>query len=210
MSDTPTQGTGSLDALGAFGASADTLWSRIAPGRPPGALRRILFVGANQGAGTSTAACSAAAGLARNLRAKVMLVEIGAGSSTMAKILGLPEGPGFHDLVCANASLKGCVRSCGLDGLGVVTAGRGILPPGSLVSENALRVFAQLGAGQDYLLIDAAPIQAHPELHPILQHVDEAVLVFEAERTRREEARELFDIVTRAGVNVLGTVLNRA
>jgi len=210
MSEMSPRTTGSLAALDALGATAESLWSRIAPGRSPGALRRILFVGPDAGAGTSTVACSAAAGLARNLRANVMLVEVGAGNSTLAGLLALPEGPGFHDLLCANASLKSCIRGCGLEGLGVVTAGKGVLPPGSLTSDHARKLFEQLGAGQDYLLIDVPPIQAHHELLPLLQHVDEAVLVFEAERTQRDEAKALLEVVTRAGVKVLGSVLNAA
>jgi Mrp family chromosome partitioning ATPase len=209
MSELANRTTGSLEALRAIGGSAETLWARIAPGRSPGALRRILFVGAEHGTGTSTSACCAALGLVRNLQAKVALVELGVGPSTLAKLVGLPEGPGLHELLCSGASLRGCINGCGVDGLSLVTAGRGSLPAGQLASEHARGVFEQLGLGQDFLLVDCPPLQAHPELQPILLHVDEAVLVFEAERTQRERARELQELVSRAGVRVLGSVLNR-
>jgi polysaccharide biosynthesis transport protein len=210
MSEMTTPATGSLKGLAALGPTAEVLWSRIALGRSKGALRRILFVGSEHGCGTSSIACSTAAGLARNLQARVTLVEVGAGSSTLASILGLPEGPGLYDLLCANASLQGCVRNCGLERLGVVTAGRGALPAGLIASELARRVFEQLGAGNDFLLIDAPPIQEHPELTTILQHADEAVLVLEAEHTQRERAQELMNTINRSGVRILGSVLNRS
>jgi Mrp family chromosome partitioning ATPase len=202
--------SGSLAELAKLGPSVDTLWSRIAPRLRPGTRRTIVFTGTEHQCGTSTAACCAAVGLARHLRAQVVLVELGAGSSSLAQLLGLPQGPGLFEILCDGAPVKDCIRSCGLEGLAVVTAGRGVLPAGVLASELARKVFEQLGAGMDFVLIDAPPIQAHPELHPILLHAEEAVLVFEAEHTRREQARELMEIVTRAGLSVLGSVLNQA
>lgn len=207
--DTQTSNTGDLSGLSALGAAAETLWARIAPVPTQGKRRTILFVGAQHGVGTSTLAACAAAGLARNLKAQVLLLELGVDSSSLAPLLGLPAGPGFQEILCSAVAPESCIRGCGLDGLGVVTAGRGKLPPGQLATEQASRALERLGSGRDFLLIDAPPILEHPELTPILQHVDEAVLVLEAERTSREQARELVELVSRAGVRILGSVLNR-
>jgi Mrp family chromosome partitioning ATPase len=204
-----TNEIGSLAALARFGTSADTLWTRIAPASQPGTLRTIVMIGAGHLVGTSTVALCTAAGLARHLRARVMLLEIGRGSSSLASLLGLSDGAGLCELLTANAPLSSCVRESGLDGFSVVTGGRGTVPPGDFASERAGKVFAELGAGRDFLLIDAPPIGEHPELHPILLHAREAVLVFEADKTTREEARGLAEILARSGVEVLGCVLNR-
>jgi len=201
--------TGDLSGLSALGTAASTLWSRIAPAPNPGKTRTILFVGAAHGVGCSTLAACAAAGLARNLKAQVLLLEVGVESSSLATLLGLPAGPGFHEILCSAVAPEACMRGCGLEGLGVITAGRGTLPPGQLATEQASRIFERLRADRDFVLVDAPPLLKHPELTPILQHVDEAVLVLEAERTSREEARELMELVSRAGVRVLGSMLNR-
>jgi Mrp family chromosome partitioning ATPase len=206
---TDTRENGSLAALDRFGTSADTLWTRIAPAKRPGELRTIAFVGAGQGVGTSTVAICTAVGLARHLRAKVTLVEIGLGASALAPLLGLSEAPGLSQVLAGTAPSASCVRGCGLDGLGVVTSGGGVAAPGDFASERTRKLFEELGAGRDFLLIDAPPLVAHPELHPILLHAREAVMVLEAGRTTREEASSLMEILVRSGVDVLGSVLNR-
>ncbi len=209
MNETPPR-TGSLEGLNSLGASAETLWTRIAPTIQHGTRRTIVFLGADHGAGTSTVAACTAAGLARHLRAKVTLVELGSGKPGLAPLLGLPEGPGLAELLREGAAVKNCVCGAGLEGLEIVSAGRGAVPVGSLASERAAKVFEELGAGRDFVLIDAPPIRQHPELHPILLHAREAVLVLVAEQTQRRAARELLEIVGRAGLGVLGCVLNRA
>lgn len=206
----PVSRTANLEALRPFGAGAESLWTRLANGIQPGTRRTILFLGTDHRAGTSTVAACTAAGLARNLRAKVVLVEVGTGGSTLAPQIGLPEGPGLADLLREGASARTCVRGSSVEGLEFVTAGRGSVPPGSLASGRALQVFEELGSGHDFLLIDAPPIQLHPELNPILLHAREAVLVLAAEATRREAARALLENVRRAGLTVIGSVLNRA
>ncbi|MBK7644931.1 MAG: hypothetical protein IPJ19_18125 [Planctomycetes bacterium] len=206
----PLPTTGSLAGFATFGPTTDVLWSRIAPARTSGTRRTILFMGTEHGVGTSTSACCAAIGLARNLKANVLLVEIGAGSSTLAGRLGLPEGPGFHELLLAGATLGACLRGCGQEGLAIVTAGRGVLPAGALAGERAVTLFEELGRGRDFVLIDAPPLREHPELHPVLQFAREAVLVIEADRTRSEHAKALQETVQRAGLQVIGAVLNRS
>jgi Mrp family chromosome partitioning ATPase len=206
----PTLRTGSLEALSALGSSAETLWTRIAPVLQQGTRRSIVFVGADHGAGTSTVAACTAAGLARHLRAKVLLVELGAGRPGLAPLLGLPEGPGLAEMLRDGVPAGACVCGSGLEGLEIVTAGRGAVPVGGLASERATRVFEELGAGRDFLLVDAPPIQLHTELHAVLMHAREAVVVLDADRTQRDAARGLLDILGRAGLSVLGCVLNRA
>jgi Mrp family chromosome partitioning ATPase len=198
---------GSLAALENLGASADMLWARIAPVLKHGSLRTIVFLGSGPGAGTSTVAACAAAGLARNLRAKVLLVELGPGRTSLAGLFGLPEAPGLAELLGDAGAPASAVRASGLAGLDVLTAGRAGLPEGCLASERARKLFEQLGSGRDFLLVDAPPLLQHPALHTILLHAREAVLVVEADSTRRDEARELLETVRRAGIEVLGSVL---
>jgi len=209
MSESPPR-KASFQALRSFGTNAETLWTRIAPAFQQGTRRTIVFVGTEARAGTSTVAACVAVGLARHLRARVMLVEVGNEMSGLAPLLGLPLGPGLTELLRDGASVKNCVNGSEVEGLEIVTSGVASLPAGSLASERAARVFEELGSGRDFLLIDAPPLQQHPELHPLLLHAREAVLVLAAEQTQRDAARELLETIGRAGLTVLGCVLNRA
>jgi len=59
------------------------------------------------------------------------------------------------------------------------------------------------------LLIDAPPILLHPEAHPLLWGIDQAVVILESGRSRKDQARALLDLLHHAEVEVLGCVLNR-
>jgi Mrp family chromosome partitioning ATPase len=61
----------------------------------------------------------------------------------------------------------------------------------------------------DFLLFDAPPIHLQPEVRPLLWEVDQAVVVLEAGKTRKDDAKALLEALAIAHVEVLGCVLNR-
>jgi Mrp family chromosome partitioning ATPase len=94
-------------------------------------------------------------------------------------------------------------------GMRFVPAGNRPFAPGDLTGERARELVSGFGDGGDYLLIDAPPILLHPEAHPLLWRVDQAVVVLEAGRSRKDQSRALLKLLHGAGVEVLGCVLNR-
>jgi len=60
-----------------------------------------------------------------------------------------------------------------------------------------------------YILVDAPPINAYGDASLFGRMADGVVMVLEANRTRRESAQKAKRILDRAGVTVLGAVLNK-
>ncbi len=85
----------------------------------------------------------------------------------------------------------------------------GPLPPNPaelLASERMTRVIEELIAMSDCLLIDTPPLLAVSDALVLAPRVDGVILAARLDETTREEAREVRDILDRAGIRVIGAV----
>lgn len=186
----------------------DTLWARLAPHGRPREQRRILFTAPEQGGqGTTTVAACAALGLARHLRSKVCLVEARAPSEVLAALFGLDPQPGLSEVLAGEAQRVKALRMTGEPDLVILPAGTRGFEPGALVTEEAHALFRWLADGVDFLLVDAPAVHLLPEVRPLLWEVEQAVVVAEAGKTRKDEARTLVEALAASGVEVLGSAL---
>jgi MinD-like ATPase involved in chromosome partitioning or flagellar assembly len=197
------------ETLATLRGTADTLWTHLAPGGKPESTRRILFTAPAEGQGTTTVALCAAMGLARHLKATVTLVETGAPSTALATMLGAEPSPGFSEALAGVAERAAAIRKSEDKAFFFVPAGSRPFEHGELTGGRARELVEVLGTGRDYLLIDAPPILLHPEAHALLWGVDQAVVVLEAGRSRKDQSQALIRLLHDAQVEVLGCVLNR-
>lgn len=205
----PVGPNASSGPLASFRRSIDTLWTHVAPGGKPGSQRRILFTAPRSGQGTTTVATCAALGLARHLQAKVALIEAGAPSAALAALLEAQPQPGLSEVLSGQAKPESAIRRGPDPGLLVMFAGNRLIPPGAWNREPARQLLRWFGQGQDFVLIDCPPILSHPEARPLLREVDQVVVVLQAGRSRKDEARDLIQAMTEARMDVLGCILNR-
>jgi non-specific protein-tyrosine kinase len=197
------------EPLAALRETVDTLWTHLAPAGKPEHLRRILFTAPGHRQGTTTVALCAALGLTRHLNAGVTLLETGAPSATLAVLLGKEPTPGLSEVLGHVAERAAGTRQAEDPGLLIMPAGGKAFEAGDLTDERMQEILKWLAHGRDFLLIDAPPILLHPEAHPLLWEVDQVVIVLDAGRSRKDEARALIKMLNKAGVDVLGCVLNR-
>jgi len=201
--------TDTKEPLAALRKTVDNLWTHLVPGGKPENLRRILFTSPGPRQGTTTVALCAALGLARHLQASVTLVETGSPSATLAVMLGGDPKPGLSEVLGGEAHRTAAARQSADPGLIYMPAGNRRYQAGDLASAKLRDVLDSLGQGRDFLLIDAPPILQNPEAHPLLWEVDQVVIVVEAGRSRKDAARALLKALNKAGVEILGCVLNR-
>lgn len=192
-------------------APLDAVWAAIAQEARGRTLTRVLFVAPERRAGTTTIAAAAAYGLARNLRARVALVETDVERPGLAKLVGLAPENGFADVLEGRTTIDACRRPApGVADLSIVHAGKGRAPlPGELAGETARDALKQLGQGQRFLVVDAPPLVERADARMLFDAVDGAVLVLRARGSERTEAKQALEILRDARVPVLGAVLNR-
>lgn len=199
------------DVISSMISTSDAIWANIARaplGRSPA---RILIIGTEPGAGTTSIAAATAIGLARNLRVDVRLIEANLKRPAIAGHLGLYSKRGLSDVLEGQARLEDClVPVSGCPGLSVLPGGSGRTPfPGEFATELATDVLSRATGEGDYVILDAPPLLGHAETRMLLAWVDSAVLVVRAGTTRLGAAKKALRILRESGVPVLGTVLNR-
>ncbi len=191
-------------------STIDTLWAKLAPSGLPQEARKIGFTSAQAGAGTTTVAACAAIGLARHMRANVLLAEANYRSPRLARFLQTASTPGLVDVLAGEVPIDAALQKTDVPGLSILTAGLGSrISPGFFSTEHASSVMDEFSKQYDFVLFDLSPVLESPETHSLLWRMDEACLVLRAGRTRQEAAMRAAAEITSSGVELLGSILNR-
>jgi protein-tyrosine kinase len=168
-------------------------------------LRQVVFVGVDSESGSSSVCANAGRILAENTSKPICVVDANVHSARLSQILGFKKpGPVFGKPASVREQ---CVQIGGnlwLAGTDLMTDRRG-----SLLGEDELKVrLTQLDEAFGYLLIDAPGTRISKDAELLGYLVDAAVLVIEANKTRRIAAAKAKESLEAAGVRLLGTVLN--
>jgi len=163
------------------------------------------------GAKSDSASVCALAGEALSLHSNgtVCLVDANFNSPTMHDLYCIENSAGFSDALVGPEPLENYAHQVEDRKLTLISAGNNLLGwKSALVSEKARRRVAELRSRFDYVLIEA-PANSTISSSVILgQLADGAVVVVEANETRREVVRNAVDELSAANVRVLGAVLN--
>lgn len=188
----------------------DTLWAKLAPSGLLKQARKIGFTSPQAGAGTTTIAACAAIGLARHMRANVLLIEVNCRAPKLATYMQAAATPGFVEVLSGDVPIEDALQKTDIAGLSILTAGSGSrITPGFFSTEHASAVLAEFSKQYDFVLFDLPPVLDAPETHSLLWKVDEACLVVRFGETRQEAATRAAAEITSSGVQLLGSILNR-
>lgn len=169
------------------------------------APRKVVFCGVDSENGSSSVCASAGRTLAATSSGAVCLVDANLRSPRLSGIFGVDATIPFPD---KSASVR---EQCVQIGGNLWLAGADLLSDdrGSLVSVAELKqILAQLRSVFEYVLIDAPGTIVCGDAAILGQVADAAVLVIEANSTRRLSARKAKEALDAAGVRLLGTVLH--
>lgn len=191
-------------------STIETLWAKLAPAGLPNEARKIGFTSPQAGAGTTTIAACAAIGLARHMRANVLLVEANCRAPQLAEYVQASTTPGFVEVLSRDASMESALQKTDVAGLSILTAGSSSrVSPGFFSTEHASTVLEDFSKQYDFVLFDLPPVLDSPETHSLLWRIDEVCLVLRFGKTRQETAARAAAEITSSGVQLIGSILNR-
>lgn len=169
------------------------------------APQQIVFCGVDGENGSSSVCASAGRTLAANSSRSVCMVDANVRLPRLSGIFGVDNSIPF---LGKSASVREqCVQLDGnlwLAGTDLLTDDRGAL----LSVAELKHLLAQLSGEFQYVLIDAPGASVCGDAAILGQVADAAVLVIEANSTRRLSARKAMESLDVAGVRLLGTVLH--
>jgi uncharacterized protein involved in exopolysaccharide biosynthesis len=178
--------------------------------------RVIGITSCYSGEGVSTTAANVSKALAfRHDQGKVLLVDLNLDDPFQHSHFGVPLSPGFTDLVepqspaPTNQSVSRalCKDASGID---VLPAGRKSQNPLQLGrSERFTQIIA--AGKKDYatMIFDLPSLAQSSMAIELAKYFDGIILVVESERVRRQVAQQAIAKMSRAGIAILGVVINK-
>jgi receptor protein-tyrosine kinase len=170
-----------------------------------GAPRQVVLCGVEEENGSSSICARAGRTLASNSSRPVCLVDANMRSPRLSGLFGVDGTTPFSG---SSASLREqCVKIGGnlwLAGPNILADNSRVLLPPDQLEER----LAQLREIFEYMLIDAPGTSVCGDAQLLGLVADAAILVIEANSTRRLTARKAMESLDAAGVRLLGTVLH--
>ncbi|HEY4688622.1 MAG TPA: polysaccharide biosynthesis tyrosine autokinase [Anaerolineae bacterium] len=173
-------------------------------------IRSILVTSPSAGVGKTTTVANLGVVMAQ-AGLRTILVDADLRQPRLHQLFHVTDQEGLTDLLCSPTSrLNSHLRNTDVENLRVISSGT--LPPNPselLGSSRMKHLLASLGEIADIILIDSPPALALADTVVLSKLVDGVVLVFEAGRSRRDEARRTVLSLQQVGASLLGVVLNQ-
>ena len=169
--------------------------------------RVITIVSASPGEGKSTTAINIALALAE-AEHNVVLVDGDLRRPRLAKYLDLVAPVGLSTVLSGGASLDEVLQKTQFAQLTVLTSGTVPPNPSELLgSLTAKKIFSDLRANFDYVIVDSSPLLAVTDGAVLAADADGAIIVARAGKTKRDQLAYGIVMIRDVDAELLGTVL---
>jgi capsular exopolysaccharide synthesis family protein len=173
-------------------------------------LHTLLVTSTAPDEGKSTTLANLAVTMAQ-AEQKVVIVDCDLRRPSLHTLFGLPNDAGLTTVILEQGDGPLPLQATGVPGLSLLASGP--LPPRPadiLGSRRMEAVIERLRGEADIILFDTPPVTAVTDAAVLATRVDGVLLVFQANRTRRESARQTRQILEKVKANIIGVVLNDA
>ena len=169
----------------------------------------IALVGCHHGAGVSTASALLARQLAKRSRQRVLLVDANFANPCLHSKFRTNLAPGLADFGSSARTSLSCIQSAPFENLDILSAGNRGQDESPEVLKAFSEIFPALRREYSFIICDLPPPLEHGWASGMAALMDGAVLVVEAEKTRREVADKVREALLEANSNIFGVILNK-
>jgi Mrp family chromosome partitioning ATPase len=174
------------------------------------APRMVVFAGTEKGNGCSWLCARLAEFLATQVSGSVCLLDCNFRSPSLHQEFGLPNHFGLSDALRRNDGIQPYVRSLSRQNFWLFSCGSPVENGQALLGSDRMRMLVQeLREEFDYIIVDAAPLDAGTDSIVLGGLSNGVVLVLKANSSRRDTAGKAVQELHNANVPVRGVVLNR-
>lgn len=170
--------------------------------------RRIMLTSAVRDEGKSTVGLLLSMSLA-DLGRRILLVDADLRNPSLARKLGLPEGPGFAEYLAGSADLRQSIRAVPGHALHVLASRAEIRESSSLLASNRFDAMMEvLSESYDRIIFVASAMLESPDSLIVAKHISCGILVCATEVVRHDQLGRIVDEFERMRRPVLGVVVN--
>ncbi|WP_338245179.1 AAA family ATPase [Aurantiacibacter hainanensis] len=165
-----------------------------------GLAQRVLICSPHADEGKSYCAVNLALAMAAEKDSEVLLVDADFGKPSLLKMLGLPRGPGFMDVLAReDMMVEDCVLTTDIAGLHVLPAGNHTTSDSEyLASHRTAEVLDRLtrAAPNRIVIFDSPPALAASPAAELAKHVGQAIVVARADRTGQNALEDALTLLS--------------
>ena len=174
-----------------------------------GEIKTIYITSCFRGEGKTTAALSAAYGLATLSRARVLLVDGNPTAPRLHTLLPCAASPGWTDVLCGETLTEQAIHPTDVPRLHFMAAGSPADVLGAPGTERSDAFLDRVRPHYDFVVIDGVSMFASSDALRISPLVDGVAFVIAAARTKWDVVRDATEKTKSMGGNVLGGIINR-
>jgi Mrp family chromosome partitioning ATPase len=171
-------------------------------------VRSTLVTGTSEGVGTTSIAVALALGLVMDPNKEVLLIDANVQRPQLHKLFHLKMSEGVTAASDDGANFLEMAVVVGTPNLHVIPS-VGSNRRATFDARRLVAVMPALHEAFDFVIVDAPPLELHPDVLMLSLHLNSVIVVAEAERTRIQEVQKITKELHRAKANLLGVVLNR-
>lgn len=187
-----------------------TLRTNIRFSLPEGGCHKILLTSGLPGEGKSITTLNLAISFAETGQ-KVLLVDADLRRPAMARLLIESGDPGLSNVLAGMCSEEEAIHNSPYPNLDVLYSG--VIPPNPselLGSERMAKLMERLSKQYDYILVDTPPVNMVSDACVVAKLFDGVLFVVRQNKSERETVTRGLSQLEKAGVKVLGMILNGA
>ncbi|MBN1479371.1 hypothetical protein EH223_16260 [candidate division KSB1 bacterium] len=139
----------------------------------------------------------------------ILLIDAQLKNPTLHKLLGVDLHPGLNDVLESKVILKDSVRSIANSQLKFIPTGNPTdAPLFHLYFDDLERLLKRMRPYLHFIFVDIPPLLEYAEGITLSKLCDGIILIIKSTHTRWEAVREAKNLLEKAHINILGTVLN--
>jgi succinoglycan biosynthesis transport protein ExoP len=172
-------------------------------------LKAIVVTSSVPAEGKSTTCANLAMAMALDGK-RVVIVDADLRRPAQHKLFKTSSSPGLTDILVGTHSIEDVMQPTKVEGVSIIPAGSPPPNPAELLGSAAMGHFlANIEAVADIVLFDSPPTLAVADGVVLASRCDGVLLVVGFGETKKANTRQAKEILTRANVHILGTVMNR-
>lgn len=187
------------------------LYSKLRHLKVDSRLQHLIVTSSMMGEGKSTTAALLAITIAKFQPANTLLVDFDLRNPKIHQLFELEQKAGVAEIIEGKLSAKACFKSTPVPNLSVLTSGELTIPYIEAFRSNVLKnFFDEIKFFYDIIIVDTAPVIPVSDALILSVETQGVLFVVKAGKTPRDVAKRARDLMTDAGVNILGVVVNNA
>ena len=170
-------------------------------------IKSLCFSSCFDGEGKTTAALSAAYGLAAGGKNRVLLVDANIRRPRLHKLFSTSDQPGLKNILNDDLLLEDAIHPSTYKGLDFISVGEDL--EAILLINRFERFLEEVEHIYDYIIVDSSALLTSSEVSKLVPLFDGTVLVVTCEHTKWDVVKDASEKIRNAGGEVVGITLNK-